>query len=68
MHIGQLPPGIFVTLLALWESIRATFGGLFQGFFAGTMNNMVGGTILAALIGPGLVGVLGYWLVKWIVP
>lgn len=66
--IVDLPPGIFAILLQLWNSVLDTFSFAFSGWFQGVMNNFIGGTIIEALIGPGVWAVLGYWLIKFVLP
>ena len=63
----ELPLGFFYSFLSWWTALSDTFIGIID-WMSSTMVGTGFSFIITSLIGAGLPLVLGYWLIKWIIP
>ena len=66
MNLSSLPDGIFKTFLYLWELFRNTYVAVYD--WVGKTGFGDYGTVLTILVGSGLLVVLGYKIVKFLLP
>ncbi len=63
-----LPGGVFRTLLDLWDTVRITYVEVLEWMTSNSVGGVVSSTVLSAMLGVGIFAVLGYSIIKWLIP